>query len=93
MLFDNLRALFETTSNKNRYIVIFCHIDGSPLTYYQFNQVLKKSLSFFRLDVTTFKSHSFRIGAATYLYMQGAPEQEIKAKGRWHSNAFESYIQ
>lgn len=92
MLFDNMRAFFQQRPTSTDTLQFLCHIDGSPLTYYQFNQVLKKSLSFLRLDVTTFKSHSFRIGAATYLYMQGAPEQEIKAKGRWHSNAFQSYI-
>ena len=62
------------------------------MTAYQFSQMLKKAVSFVGLDTKTFKSHSLRIGCATYLYMKGKSEDEIKLMGRWKSNAYKSYI-
>ena len=69
-----------------------CHISGSPLTSFQFSQVLKKSLNFIGIDTATFKTHSFRIGAATQMYLDGQNEETIKLKGRWKSNVVKSYI-
>uniref|UniRef100_A0A8W8IUS9 Uncharacterized protein n=1 Tax=Magallana gigas TaxID=29159 RepID=A0A8W8IUS9_MAGGI len=60
---------------------LLCHIDGSPLTYYQSNNVLKGAWAFLNIDTSVFKSHSYRIGAATYMYLQGIPENIIKTKG------------
>ncbi|KAK3093708.1 hypothetical protein FSP39_019097 [Pinctada imbricata] len=69
-----------------------CHVDSTPLTYSQFQKVLKKALAFIKIDTSTFKSHSFRIGAATQLFLTGATEAEIKSKGRWRSNSYKTYI-
>ncbi|XP_041369758.1 uncharacterized protein LOC121383728 [Gigantopelta aegis] len=38
------------------------------------------------------RSHSFRIGAASTAAEQGVSKTDIQAMGRWHSNAFKSYI-
>ncbi|XP_062616410.1 uncharacterized protein LOC134278099 [Saccostrea cucullata] len=92
VLFHNILEYATHRPSQTQTSQFLCHMDGSPLTYYQFNQILKKALSFLKLDISTFKSHSFRIGAATSLYMQGTPEQEIKTMGRWKSNAFKSYV-
>ena len=70
----------------------FCHMDGSPLASYQFSSLLQKSLKFIGIDSSTFKSHSFRIGGATHMYLLGSSEQEIMSKGRWSSSAVKSYI-
>lgn len=70
----------------------FCHLNGKPLTSYQFTAILTRSIKFIGLDTSVFKSHSFRIGGATHLYQKGVPEEEIKLKGRWKSNAMYSYI-
>ncbi|KAJ8319735.1 hypothetical protein KUTeg_002713 [Tegillarca granosa] len=45
--------------------ILFCHFGGDPLTRYQFSSVLRKTLSFFNIEFKYYKSHSFRIGAAT----------------------------
>lgn len=63
----------------------FCHLNSKPLTSYQLTSVLHKTIKFFGLDITTFKSHSFRIGRATHMFLQGFTEKEIKVKGRWKS--------
>lgn len=71
---------------------LFCHRDGSPLTRYQFGAVLSKVVRSTMYSSERFKSHSFRIGAATWLAEKGIPYQEIKKKGRWSSDAFLRYI-
>ena len=70
----------------------FCHMDDSPLTSYQFSSLLQKSLKFIGIDSSTFKSHSFRIGGDTHMYLLGSSEKEIMSKGRWSSSAVKSYI-
>lgn len=40
-LFNNLQSYLNA---RPKYLL--CHIDGSPLTYYQFNQILKRALAF-----------------------------------------------
>ena len=72
--------------------VLFCHFDGSPLTRHQFNAVLRKALEFSDLGGHNFKSHSFRIGAATVAHNEGIPTAQIKEMGRWRSDVALSYI-
>ena len=69
-----------------------CHLNSKPLTSYQFTAVLQKCMRFLGFDTSTFKSHSFRIGYASHLYSTGVSEEEIMSKGRWKSDAFQSYI-
>lgn len=90
LIFNNLQSYLNVRPKYPGQLL--SHIDGSPLTYYQFNQVLKRALAFLNIDTSVFKSHSFRIGVATYMYLQGIPENIIISKGRWRSYAFKSYI-
>jgi len=55
-------------------------------------QVLADSLRFCDLDVLGYKSHSFRIGAASWAASKGMSDAQIRAFGRWKSNAFLRYI-
>lgn len=72
---------------------LFCHANDAPLTRYQFSAVLEKTLKFTkRPDCGNFKSHSFRIGAATVASLRGIPDEEIKVMGRWKSDCFRRYI-
>lgn len=68
------------------------HFDSKPLTRYQFSAILAKSLQFCEGKIGRFKSHSFRIGAATEAAMRGIPDQVIKQWGRWKSESYASYI-
>ncbi|XP_048241253.1 uncharacterized protein LOC125374418 [Haliotis rufescens] len=70
----------------------FLHYSTSPVTQFQFRAVLAKALRFIGCSTSSYKSHSFRTGAATTAAIQGIPEQTIKEWGRWKSNAFKSYI-
>lgn len=71
---------------------LFCHINAKPLTSFQFSSILQKCLKFLQVDTKTFKSHSFRIGAATHLYLASIPESQIQNRGRWQSNAYKHYL-
>ena len=50
------------------------------------------SLKAFGLDSTRYKSHSFRISAASFAAERGMSDAQIRALGRWKSNAFLKYI-
>lgn len=71
---------------------LFCHLDGSPLSSFQFNAILKKTLKFCGLQNRYFKSHSFRIGGATSMFTEGYHADNIKHTGRWRSNVYKRYI-
>ena len=71
---------------------LLCHADGRPLTRFQFSAVLSRTLHSLSLQADRYKSHSFRIGAATWLAQKGTPYETIRKLGRWSSNAFLNYI-
>ena len=71
---------------------LFIHMDRTPLSRYQFQSVLRKALIACGLPVSQFKTHSFRIGAATTAALCGVHPDEIKRLGRWRSGAFRLYI-
>jgi hypothetical protein len=73
-------------------VLYFATFDGCPLTSFQFNAVLKKALVFIGQSYDVIKSHSFRIGRASSMFNDGLSVDVIKAKGRWRSNAYKSYI-
>ena len=71
---------------------LFVHRNGSQLTRYQFQMVLKKASNFLGWQPNQFSSHSFRIGAATTAAMNRMSESWIMKKGRWKSGAVKSYF-
>ena len=71
---------------------LFCYTDMSPVTVSQFNAVLHRCLIFCGLDTSRYKGHSFRIGAACYAADKGFSDAQIRALGRWKSDAFKLYI-
>ncbi|KAJ8322269.1 LOW QUALITY PROTEIN: hypothetical protein KUTeg_000740 [Tegillarca granosa] len=72
--------------------ILFCHSDCKPLTQYQFSSVLKKCLKFLNLPTQQFKSHSFRIGAASLASMKNIPPNVIQSWGRWKLDVYRGYI-
>lgn len=63
----------------------FGHISGSPVTRYQVSAVFNMALDKLGLSKQTYKTHSFRIGAASTAWANGASEKDIAGKGRWKS--------
>ncbi|XP_052235592.1 uncharacterized protein LOC127847607 [Dreissena polymorpha] len=69
----------------------FCHANNTPMTRYQFSAVLSKACAQAGISSKVL-SHSFRIGRATDLALQGYSDETIKRMGRWSSNCYSGYI-
>lgn len=65
---------------------------GFPVSKSFFQENLQRSLSWAGLSSTSYKGHSFRIGAASTAALQGLSDEEIQRMGRWKSQAFKKYI-
>ena len=64
---------------------------------FEFDASLKQLLHFCGYDTSgydtsAFKGHSFHIGAATAAALRGDSDVQIRAAGRWTSDAFKKYI-
>ncbi|XP_033727320.1 uncharacterized protein LOC117316694 [Pecten maximus] len=71
---------------------IYIQPNRKAVTYQCFCNMLKQTLLVAQYDPTRYRSHSFRIGAASTAASRGISEADIQAMGRWHSNAFKRYI-
>jgi hypothetical protein len=71
---------------------IFITQQGNPVTREVFAARLSEAIKFCGLNPTRYKSHSFRIGAASYAAEKGMSDAQIRTLGRWKSNAFQKYI-
>ena len=85
-----MKLYLEVKPSSSKHL--FCHKDGSPLTRYQFGAVLTRTIATLNMATSDYKTHSFRIGAATWLAQQGTSYDAIRKLGRWSSNAFLHYI-
>ena len=71
---------------------IFITPVGATVPRNMFISYLNQCLKFCNLNPTVYKSHSFRIGAASFAAEQGLSDAQIRVLGRWKSNAFHKYI-
>ncbi|KAI8515674.1 hypothetical protein Bbelb_064870 [Branchiostoma belcheri] len=71
---------------------LFLLSDGRPVSSDHFSNTLRKCLERAHLDPQAYTAHSFRIGAATHAASSGASDAQLRALGRWSSDAFKSYI-
>ena len=71
---------------------LFCFPDSSPVTVGHFNTELHRCLTFCGLDTAHYKSHSFRIGAASHAAEMGFTDAQVRTLGLWKSDAFRLYI-
>ena len=86
--------------NMTRYLALrgskpgplFVSAKGMPVSRNSFTKDLQNALHFVGLPTSRYTSHSFRIGAASFMASQGSSDAQIKRAGRWSSNAFLAYI-
>ena len=71
---------------------LFCFLNGQPISRSYFDKILHNCLKCSQLDSSRYKGHIFRIGAATTAAERGLSDSQIRAMGRWNSNAFRKYI-
>ena len=74
---------------------LFLAASGKIFTHSLFNATLQALISHFsvelELSVNKWTGHSFRSGLPTLLQSAGFKEEDIKAWGRWVSDAFQAY--
>ena len=61
---------------------LFCWPDCSPISRSCFVAALTEDLQFCNLNVAQYKTHSFRIGAASWAAAKGMSDTQIRAFGR-----------
>jgi hypothetical protein len=72
---------------------LFAYPNGVGVQRTAFTRLLNTCIQFYpQFNNSSIKSHSFRIGGATYIAQQGASDEQIRKAGRWRSNAFHAYI-
>ena len=71
---------------------LFTCAAGGAISTHTFKIELRRALTFCGLDCSRYKSHSFRIGAACHASEKGFSDSQIRALGRWRSDAFRTYI-
>ena len=77
----------------NKFGPLFAYPNGEGIQRSFFTKHLHVCIhSIYPLHSHKYKSHSFRIGGATYLAQQGASDDQIRRAGRWRSNAFQAYV-
>jgi hypothetical protein len=62
------------------------------LTHRLFVDRLKHCIALSGRNSSLFSGHSFRRGGASFCYMMGLSEVQIKIRGDWVSNAYEKYV-
>lgn len=71
---------------------LFRLADGSPVSRAILIDKLSMTIKYCGLDPSRYKGHSFRIGAASFAADAGMSDSQIRALGRWKSDAFHKYI-
>ena len=71
---------------------LFCYSTGKHIPRSFFVKYLNLGIRFIGLQTNLYKSHSFRIGGASYLAEQGYSDSQIREMGRWDSDSFKKYI-
>jgi len=78
-------------ANMDRNSPAFCWENGKPVTARAMNTIIKGRLDQY-IPGHGISVHSFRTGAASMMAELGYGEDDIKAVGRWSSQAFENYL-
>ncbi|XP_062572816.1 integrase/recombinase xerD homolog isoform X2 [Saccostrea cucullata] len=71
---------------------LFTFDNCNPISQAYFTSELKNVVLYTGLDPKLYRSHSFRIGAASYAFHSKVSEEKIRLMGRWNSNAVKRYF-
>lgn len=71
---------------------LFIHKNLVPFSRSFVCRQLKKDIKEIGLNPQKYNTHSFRKGRATFLAQKGYSTEQIAMIGRWHTNAFKTYI-
>ena len=76
----------------NRPAPLSYNSDQTPTSVYQFITELQRCLPYCGLDISRYKNHNFHIGGACHAADKGFSDAQIRALGRWKSDAFKVYL-
>jgi hypothetical protein len=71
---------------------VFMTVAGVAMPRKVFTANIVACLKYCDLSLSHYKSHSFRIGAASFAAENGLSDAQIHLLGRWKTNAFQKYI-
>ena len=71
---------------------LFVFENGSPVTSDWYAKQFGIAISYLGLDPKKYQTHSMRVGAASFAAACGFSDSQIRALGRWRSDAFKKYI-
>ena len=74
------------------FMFMLCYITCCVVLTHQFNVELQRCLAYCGLDTSRYKSQSFGIGGACHAADRGYSDGQIRALGRWKSDAFKVYL-
>ena len=86
----HFKAYTEIRGNKPGNF--FVHLNGKPFNRTFVANQLKSDIKKIGLDEKQFNCHSFRIGRATDMGIEGFSSSQISLLGRWQSNAYLRYL-
>ena len=67
-------------------------LNNRPVSGFFFSKKFKVLLSVAGFDAKKYSPHSLRISAARMWAAKGLSDTQIRMLGRWHSNAFKTYL-
>ena len=70
----------------------FLNSDSTVVTIKQFSSILRNAAILASISPDRYTTHSFRIGRATQMAVDGHPDQLIRRAGRWKSSAYHLYL-
>jgi hypothetical protein len=96
---DGNQGQYNIAREMAHYIALRGYGDGplfvynnKPVTRSFFNNAFNDALKMANYNLGNYKTHSFRIGAATHCLIKGYSMEQIQQMGRWKSNAFQRYF-
>ena len=90
--YDNMCSLVSAAPDSPAFLCRKRH-GTVPVTYIQFNTVLKDLIARTGRDPSLFSTHSFRRGGATFSFQSKVPSELIKLHGDWSSDAYLLYLE
>ena len=91
-LYCPVRALLDFLDYRGIGEFLFTSGSNTVITRKWFADYLTYALSGLELDRSTYNTHSFRIGRATDMALDGFSITKIKLHGRWKSYIFIKYL-
>lgn len=86
-----MQALVSVSDDSPAYCCIR-HKKVFPITYRQFQSVLKQMVSNIGKNPDEYSTHSFRRGGASWAFSAEVPSELIQLYGDWKSDAYKKYL-